>query len=549
MVVTRNGPDRAELERLFRRGNLSRRQFVQALGAIGVSLAGIEALVGCGAQPSSSTAAGATAQYLVFIVLDAFRPEYRSLAPMPALEALIREGITYDRAWVGQLESETPVGHATLTTGAMPKHDGIIGFEWRDPTTGRELLDGWEQGALLGQVGRDMHAVHDASIPMAIKQADPGAAVVTLSSEKVYAADAMSARAADYVFYHRYAGGRLVASSLPGQSPPATFFRHADLDLELPLAHFTDWDELSTRLALAAILEFTPRALMVNLPGGDFYGHKFGGPATPTVMRQVVAGLDRSIGRIVQAYKAAGLYHRTLFVVTADHGMVPNDRAVLAPQVEDAVHRAGADYLFHTGGSAKYIYLKDRRRSPQTATEMSKIQDVTAGYFRTPSHGEYERAGTAKLDHDLDAAYRYLLGTFTGSTAPDVVAPYRENTIGTRIPTAYGNHGGLTWGAQHVPLVLRGPGVRRGVRSQHPARLVDVAPTVLRLLGLTLPRQDGIVLADAVQGATAGEVSEQVRLGHTLTAHQNALIQQSLDNVEEDQKSGALPPPPLPLTP
>lgn len=545
--MTRSQLDQDEAERLFRQGHLSRQQFVQALGAIGVSLAGIEALVGCGSVP---TAGGASpARYFALIVLDAFRPEYQALAPMPALEALMREGASYDRAWVGQLESETPVGHATLSTGSMPKRDGIIGFEWRDPTTGQELLDGWEQGALLGQVGRDMHAAHDASIPAAIKNADPSAVVVALSSEKVYAADAMSALAADYVFYHRYAGAQLLPSSLPGQTPPASFFQHAGLTLDLPLKHFTDWDDLSTSLALAAMEEFTPRALMINLPGADFYGHKYGGSATPAVIRKVVAGLDRGIGRIVRAYKAAGIYDQTLFVVTADHGMVPNDRTVLAPQVEDAIYRAGAKYLFHTGGSAKYIYLKDRVRSPDAARTMATVKDVTAGYFRTLSGGEYDRADNGPLSPELDATYRYLLGTFNGSTAPDVVAPYRENTIGTHIPTAYGNHGGLTWGAQHVPLVLKGPGVRRGLRSQAPARLVDVAPTVLRLLGLSLPRQDGIVLADALDGATADEVHEQKHLAHSLTLHQNALIHQSLDNIEEDQKSGTLPPPPLPLKP
>ncbi len=543
-----NNFDMDEAERLFRQGHFSRRQFVQALGVIGVSLAGIEALVGCG-DPAPAAGQTMPSTYFALIVLDAFRPGYRTLAPMPALESLMREGVSYDRAWVGQLESETPVGHATLSTGSMPKRDGIIGFEWRDPTTGKELLDGWEQGSLLGQVGRDMHAAQDLSIPMAIKQADPSAVVVTLSSEKVYAADAMSARAADYVFYHRYSGTQLLPSSLPGQTPPATFFQHAGLTLDLPLKHFTDWDQLSTRLALAAMHEFQPRALMVNLPGADFYGHKFGGPATPAVMRKVVTGLDRSIGKIVQAYKAAGIYDQTLFVITSDHGMVPNDRAVLAPEVEAAMRRAGTDYLFHTGGSAKYIYLKGRRRAPEAAREMATLNDVTSGYFRTLSGAEYERGDKERLSPELDAAYRYLLSTFTGSTAPDIVAPYRENTIGTHIPTAYGNHGGLTWGAQHVPLVLRGPGVRRGVRSQAPARLVDVAPTVLRLLGLSLPQRDGIVLADAVQSATPQEVHRQVHLNHPLTVHQNALIQQSMDNVEEDRKTGTLPPPPLPLDP
>jgi predicted AlkP superfamily pyrophosphatase or phosphodiesterase len=47
-------------------------------------------------------------KYLVLIVMDGFRADYASLAPMPALKALMHEGMTYNRAWVGQLESVTP---------------------------------------------------------------------------------------------------------------------------------------------------------------------------------------------------------------------------------------------------------------------------------------------------------------------------------------------------------------------------------------------------------------------------------------------------------
>lgn len=540
------------LDRVLQAGALSRRQLLGALAACGLGVGALDLLTGCAAPASLSDAASApvttAAENLCLIVLDGFRPEYFQLASMPAVDALAASGIFYERAWVGQLESETPSGHATLTSGSLPKHDGIIGFEWRDPNTRREVMDGWEDPQ-VGLIGRDMQHVHASSIPAAVKQADPSATVVALSSEKIYAADAMGAGSADYVMYHRQGGGRVTPTGLPGFRPPSDLLSRPELSLPLPLKHFSDWDMLSARLALAAFAEVRPRVLMVNLPGSDYYGHKFGGLDSKGVMSRVIAGQDRQIARIVEAYRDAGLFDKTLFVVTADHGMVPNHHDVDPKQVTAAVGRAGAQYLFHTGGTGKYVYLKDnsRNRAEAVAQELRKLPNVAAAYFRTPE-GEYRQVGP-KLDPVLDGVYRYLTSTFSGPTAPDVVAPYRENTIGTTFSVLYGNHGGLSWGVQHIPLVLSGPGVKRGVRSKSAARLVDVAPTVLRLMGVPLPSRDGVVLADALQKPTAQDLSAQLKLQAGLTVHQEALREQAEGERRADRNAGILPRPRVPLKP
>lgn len=536
-----------DLERLFRAHHLSRRQFIGGLLALGVTAATVEGLVG-GINPTSVTADSPLPQYLVLVVLDGFRPDYATLAPMPALEELARRGVSYDHAWVGQLESETPVGHATLSTGSMPRNDGIIGFEWRDPRTRREVLDGWPPGVLAGKMQADMKASGASSIPAVVKAANPTSRVVSLSSEKVYAAQGLGGWAADYILFHerKPAGSNmLVPAALIGHEPPEELLRHPELRFNLPMKHFTDWDYMSTLLALAAIDIVRPEVLMVNLPGGDVYGHPYGGPATPQVFRQIVAGIDRNLARIVGAYKAAGIFDQTLFVITADHGMVPNSRSVSGTVTKSAVRQAGGSYLFHTGGTAADIYLANPWHARAVAARMAQVPDVAAAYYQVDRKGSYEYlpAPGQSVDPALDAAYHYLLNTFRGPTAPDVVAPFRENTIGTADIHAHGDHGGLNWGAQHVPLILSGPGVHPSGTSQAPARLMDVAPTVLRLMGLPAGRMDGMVLADAVATATAQEVAAQDALNTTLKGHQAALINQAIDNTSEDADRKIVAPP------
>jgi arylsulfatase A-like enzyme len=546
------GGNIAEIERLFRCGALSRRQFVAALTGVGLTASGLADLLG--SQASIAEAQDTPARYLAVIVLDAFRPDYMHLAPMPALTSLMREGVAYDRAWVGQLQSYTPTGHASLSTGVMPRRHGVIGFEWRDPATGLEVYDAWAKDVLRGSLDRDLKASGTQSIPIVIKAADPSATVVALSSEKVYAADAMGGPAADYILYHglsRTDPHKLIPAALPGHVPPRSFFDHPQLSGSWPPRHFTDWDRLAGQLALAAFGMFRPKALMINLPGADVYGHAYGGPANPQVMARVAAGLDRNIARVVEAYKAAGIFNQTLFVVAADHGMVPNTQAIDDHVVKSTVHGAGGSLYFHTGGSAADIYLHDPSRARAVAAAMASHHAVSAAYYHRRRGGQldYVPAPGTSLSPALSDAYRYLLTTFNRPSAPDVVAVYHENTVGTKHVHTFGDHGGLSWGSQHIPLVLRGPGVKKGTTSHYPARLIDVAPTVLRLLGLPSVPMDGAVLADALVDPTAAEVSQQVAGRSQMTAYQHALMEQSARDIRWYKRRHIEPPAAAPLRP
>ena len=102
----------------------------------------------------------------------------------------------------------------------------------------------------------------------------------------------------------------------------------------------------------------------------------------------------------------------------------------------------------------------------------------------------------------MNAANLELLSTFDSGESPDIVLMYGENTI-TMTPNFIkigrkGDHGGASWGAQHIPLLISGPDIKQAYVSDYPARLVDIAPTVETLLGITPARQDGVPLADAM---------------------------------------------------
>ena len=75
-------------------------------------------------------------------------------------------------------------------------------------------------------------------------------------------------------------------------------------------------------------------------------------------------------------------------------------------------------------------------------------------------------------------ALTHLVDTTAGHNGPDVWALYRENfTVVYRNVRGQwkGTHGGPSWKAQHVPLILSGPGIKKAVVSHFAARAIGGA--------------------------------------------------------------------------
>jgi arylsulfatase A-like enzyme len=76
-------------------------------------------------------------------------------------------------------------------------------------------------------------------------------------------------------------------------------------------------------------------------------------------------------------------------------------------------------------------------------------------------------------------------------------------------------------------LIISGPGARKGVVSSYPARLEDVAPTLLTLIGARHSGMQGIPLADALAHPTPNEVQSQEQLRAKLMPVVSALQRES----------------------
>ncbi len=542
--MTRADAPARDLEKLYQGGLLSRRQFVTALVGLGFTASAIAGLFGSEALVSGQ---GTTAEippearHLVVIVMDGFRADYETLASMPNLRSLMARGMTYDTAWVGHLESETPTGHATIGTGVYPRKHGVIGFGWRDAATGGYTymptdLDAIRAGGLTRTIaGGGVPTISDL-----IRRRRHTDISISVSGEKYYASATMGA-GADYVLYGANdTHGVFRPVSIGEATPPAGSHDtaiHGSSD-------FASQDTFSADLALQLARTLRPRALLINLPDVDIAGHYYGGMAAASHMAPIVQRADVAIGNILATYRKLGLLERTVFMVTADHGMAANRHIVPIHKMYAAVAAhapsGSVDEEFRITMGSVWLRQPTEDRAVSAALVAARFPGVETALYKVASnHGWVfapDASTEARLGSKLTQAYLNLADTEASPAGPEVIMPYAEDTMGLTVKNSksWGNHGGFSWGVQHIPMVLAGPGVVHGL-SHAPAKLVDVAPTLERLLGLPIPAGvDGVVLADALEDATAAEHTAQrkatsARVGDVQAIRAHSLGQAKLD--------------------
>lgn len=441
--------------------------------------------------------------YLVLMVLDGARPDYLATTRLPHVTALRTTGTTFSQAIDGILESETPAGHTALATGSTPRRNGILGFDWAQNDNDYSLFS--PERVASGAIEQIMAAAKVPTIAGLYKARYPGSRVVALSGHKYYAADPLGGPRADVIMYFQGdPHGRYVPVAIPGHTPPAPVL-HAP-GLVRPTTHLPPGqdDHLATLLALAAFRQLHQRITLINYPEFDWpLGHVFGGDDSPARVAILMRTFDQDLGLIEAAYRKAGVLDRTLFVITADHGMAPVSRFVPQRIVTNAViaaHTAAPAISWSTGA---YVWLKDARKAPSVARRILAAHDpgIQSVYSlsRRGRVASYTRAGGWDASAGVDAAERDLLGTLINGHEPNVVAFCRAGATFSSPSTHWrADHGGAAWQSQHIPLVLSGPGIKVGAVVTHPALLIDVAPTILADMGVSPTGMEGHVLADAL---------------------------------------------------
>jgi predicted AlkP superfamily pyrophosphatase or phosphodiesterase len=470
--------------------------------------------------------------HVVLIVIDAGRPQDLTQWKLPHIQALMKSGTVYDRAYVGQLLSSTPGVHVTFGTGTLPRENGFLGFGWAAPDSRKQ--EDFRTLLADGQVETVLRHLPEPSVAARLHQFFPGAIAVAASGHKDYATVGLGGGSADYELYGKYTKTNFVPTFLPGHTPPALTAAERKSLMLPPKLKPGQEDAWAFRYATIVARHVKPRLLMMNLPEMDTWGH-WDGPDDQAVFHMLMLNIDRGIGQLEDTYRQLGILNNTDFIITADHAMMESKGAkdwnsvfTAASAIKVGIARADEE----AGG----IWLQDPTQAKAMADQMVKEHPahMEAIFYRSAPGNDYhyilDSPASWLLNQHVVTALQHLVDTTAGQDGPDVWALYHENyTVVSRnvAGTWKGTHGGATWKVQHVPLVISGPGVRKGVTSHFAARAIDIAPTMERLLGLPSYRRDGIVLADALLSPTETETRAQKAIAPIIGADVTALRQQT----------------------
>jgi predicted AlkP superfamily pyrophosphatase or phosphodiesterase len=437
-----------------------------------LAVAAVQSAHSRGQQPAETPA-----RHLVLISFDGLMPASymepaRLQLKVPALLWLKEHGI-YASAVRGVLPTLTFPSHTTLVTGANPARHGIETNLLFDPYERNN--GGWTWYA------EDLRARTLWDVAQAPRTSATLFWPVTVGARSTWNLPA----------FWRIGGGedtrRLVrALSTPGlmdEVEKATG----------PFAADGMKDDQRARIALHVMTTHKPTVLLLHLTDLDDAQHA-NGPESPEA-RAGIEATASAIGLFVDGLRAAGMLDSTVIAVASDHGFSRIDKAVKPGVIfrrEGWISYTGqkvTDWVATPviGGGLCAVVL----RNPGDVATLNRIRTVFKGLTADPANGIARIYEKPEIDamggfHDASLLVEVRDGfrMIPGSEG-DLVVPSPQKGAHGYTPDFPG---------QRASFLAAGPGLPHGVNLGE-IRMIDIAPTLASLVGLTLPDAEGKALA------------------------------------------------------
>ncbi|WP_428912001.1 alkaline phosphatase family protein [Niallia sp. Krafla_26] len=216
------------------------------------------------------------------------------------------------------------------------------------------------------------------------------------------------------------------------------------------------------------------------------------GPDSPSI-GGLMAELDRQVGRLIQATKDVGIYHKTTFIVTGDHGMTTWNPSLAQFLLNELTEAGFKPEILTTGKSAA-------EETDVIIVQNVRLADITLrGNAATPEGYERVKQAFEQVPHiarilekeDLKALHA---SDKVGDFVLEAEAPWSFSLLNDGKDR--GSHGSLE--EMEVPLILSGNKIRHHALVND-AKLIDIAPTISKILGTRSPKDaQGRVLSEAL---------------------------------------------------
>ena len=234
-----------------------------------------------------------------------------------------------------------------------------------------------------------------------------------------------------------------------------------------------------------------------KLPSSDGLtgGYLPGGVVPGPLLARALGYIDTEVGAMVSEIRSQGLAGRTAIILSAKHGQSPTDPGALA-RVPDApiiaavnaawtaAHPgAGKLVIFATDDDGMLLWLSNRTQAAADFVRHYLLSHPAAGNNIHGSAVTVSASGLKAVYAGAGAAA--LFGVSPGEPRhPDIVGIAQHGVVYTGGQSKIAEHGGADRQDRNVPILVVLPGHRHGVSIGAPVETTQIAPSILRLLGL-----------------------------------------------------------------
>jgi arylsulfatase A-like enzyme len=447
-------------------------------------------------------------RHVVVVVWDGMRPDFISERNTPTLWKLAREGVTF-RQHHSVYPTMTYVNGAAIATGTYPNRNGVLANrEFRPriaPQTFFETAD--REIIRKGDDVSDGKYLALATIAEIVRGA--GRRAVTVGTKSV---TFLHDRHAEWTTTTASKNSHAKFSAAP--MPPNLREEALRFLGSFPAAPAEAGNEsnIAATRVLTGLLwrEDLPAYSLLWLSEPDLTQHDHSPGAELSLA--AIRDSDRNLATVLDAIVKKNAKETTDVVVVSDHGFSTIERGLDFPQELraagfDAVAafeqapKAGQIMVVGNAGTILFYIIGHDRTVAARLVEWLQHSDFAGVIF---SREEFEGAFPLETVHA------------NTTDAPDVMVALRWNSkpnkfgVAGQIITDFargagqGSHATLSEFDVHNTLIAAGPGFRRGMMSDLPSSNVDLAPTILRLLGMESPHKfDGRVLSEAMTGQSS----------------------------------------------
>lgn len=465
------------------------------------------------ASPLPAAEEPAPAKHVVVVVWDGMRPDFVNDHNTPTLAALARDGVVFKNNH-SAYPSSTNVNGAVLATGMPPNRTGIVANqEFRpeiDPlkpfdTADFPALNAPDAGisAKFLVVPTLAEIVQRAGFPTAVAGSKPVAQLFDRARQRE--SDAAKNSIVVYRGKALPASAEAEITSALGPFPTEKAF---------PKTSENNW----TTRALTEVLwkDEVPKFSLLWLSDPDLTEHHTA-PGSPAALA-AIKGSDDNLAKVLAALKTKNALTNTDIIVVSDHGFSTVDRLVdVAARLQAAGFHAvrawsaqppaGRILVVTLGGSVGFYVAGHDAAVISRLIDFLQSSDFAGVILTRDAHPGTFTLAQAQLDTPTAPD---LLVALSWNGRPNEFGASGGMTSDIGRQTGQGSHSTMSPHDMHNLLVASGPDFRHGWTNETPSGNIDVAPTVLELLGIKPPqRMSGRVLREALRNPDKSPAADE----------------------------------------